>query len=384
MTADKDAVIAALYAAAMGLGEWAGALNSLAELTDTQCITIDTYDLVRQVVTVLASNIAPHQAVEDINRKLGRNKPLIEKALSSLHTGAVYRASELVDKKLFFASDLCRLVYQSRGLKHVMSVFLDVSPQHSSQYTMMKPKNAPDYSDREVAVFEQLKPHLIQSWRGLKHLTTTQSNLHALTELWDHFAHAVFVIDGKRRIHFVNRVGEHLLRDGKWVSAAGGFFRIVAVEVNQVLGMALNALSSGRRQIVSLPHSDRLVTLYQLRPNRIALLVTDAAQSQGWVRGLQIVFQLTPTEAELVTALVQGINLRDYADAHGIVYETARSHLKHAMHKNGWHRQSEMVSQVLQRLLPSDLFNPGFRRKNRRSIDLTHLGDAFFPEDGHT
>ena len=61
---EKDDVIAALYSAAMGREEWPAALDKLAELTATRCVTIDTYDLSARVGTVLASNIAPHQAVE--------------------------------------------------------------------------------------------------------------------------------------------------------------------------------------------------------------------------------------------------------------------------------------------------------------------------------
>ena len=354
---EKDDVIAALYSAAMGREEWPAALDKLAELTATRCVTIDTYDLSARVGTVLASNIAPHQAVEDYNREFGRNNPLIEDSLPHLYSGAVFRASQLIDNRLFLGSDLYNLVYRSLGLKHVMSVFLDVSPACTTQYTVIKPVDAPDFTDRELAVFEELKPHLIQSWHGFRHLNATQRHLRTLTELWDCFSHAVFVFDRHRRIHFANRAAERLLRESNWMTSTEGRFRLLGAEANQALGLAIAELSEGRRQIVSIPQCTGLLTLYRIGSDRVALLVTDTAQSLGWVRGLQVAFHLTPTEAGLVTALVRGTDLRHYADTHGIKYETARSHLKHAMQKNGWHRQSEMVSTILQRLLPTDLFD---------------------------
>jgi DNA-binding CsgD family transcriptional regulator len=354
---DRDTVIAELYAAATGMKEWPTALDSLADLTGTRCITIDTYDLVTHVGTVLTSNIAPHPIVEDYNREFGRNNPLIEVSLLHLHSGAVFRASQLIDRRLIQDSDLFNLAYRPLGLKHVMSVFLDVTPFETTQYTVIKPDDAPDFSDHELSVFENLKPHLIQSWKSYTHLHATQMSLHTLTELWDCFKHAVFVLDGRRKVHFANRAAEDLLSNNIWACCKTGHIRLVNAQAHQALRQALVKLRNGRFQSISLPQADGLITLFRLEADRIVLLVTDSAQSRGWLQGLQIAYHLTRNEAELVAALVQGDNLRHYAEGHCIHYETARSHLKHAMQKNGWRRQSEMVTAILQRLLPTDLFD---------------------------
>ena len=68
---------------------------------------------------------------------------------------------------------------------------------------------------------------------------------------------------------------------------------------------------------------------------------------------LQQCYQMTATEADVVQAIVQGLSLRNYSDRHKMSYETARTHLKSAMKKNGWRRQGQMISEVLHDLLPA-------------------------------
>ena len=358
---DKDAVIAAIYSAAMGVGEWSDALAALAELTETRCITIDRYDRLQRAGSVLASNIAPHQASEDYNREFGRNYPLIELSLSHLHPSAVYRTAQRVDNHDLLQSDLYNLVYRALGLKHVMSVFLEVSARSTTQYTVIRPEGAPDFSDREIAIFRELQPHLVQAWRGYCHLDEIRSRLHALTDLWDRFEHAVFVIDPERRLQFANRAAESMLRASAQLMASDG--RLVLVDALED-GALQRALSDPRRAVQSLTLDPRgaepnySVTFFRFSMNRIALLVTDpCGPSSDFAIHLQTAFQLTTTEASLVDALISGISLRDFADTQGISYETARSHLKQAMHKNGWHRQGELIAAVLKHLLPIGTFS---------------------------
>jgi DNA-binding CsgD family transcriptional regulator len=62
-------------------------------------------------------------------------------------------------------------------------------------------------------------------------------------------------------------------------------------------------------------------------------------------------YRLTPAEARLVTALVAGTRLQDYAEQAGISIETARNQLKMIFNKTGHHRQSELIRDVLENLL---------------------------------
>lgn len=101
-----------------------------------------------------------------------------------------------------------------------------------------------------------------------------------------------------------------------------------------------------------------MATLFRLTDNRIALVLTSPTPpDHRFTAALKQCYQMTVTEAELVNSMLTGQSLRDYADRHEITYETARTHLKNAMRKNGWRRQGEMMAAILGRMLPVVGFN---------------------------
>ncbi|MBN9087895.1 MAG: helix-turn-helix transcriptional regulator [Reyranella sp.] len=58
-------------------------------------------------------------------------------------------------------------------------------------------------------------------------------------------------------------------------------------------------------------------------------------------------FGLSPAESRIATLVAGGLSPRQAADELGIVYETARAHLKAVFDKTGTHRQSELVALLL-------------------------------------
>ena len=60
---------------------------------------------------------------------------------------------------------------------------------------------------------------------------------------------------------------------------------------------------------------------------------------------------LTDTEARLALALAQGLSLKDFAQAQGCSWHTARTHTKNLLHKTGLHRQHD-VALLARGLLP--------------------------------
>jgi DNA-binding CsgD family transcriptional regulator len=361
--ADHDRLLAALYGAALGTRSWTEALELLSVLTSTRCITLDTYDLEQHAGTVLACNIEPHQAVEEYNQRYGRHNRLIEDSLPHIYPGAVYNASQLIPDKVFLKTDLYNLVYRTLGLKHVMSVFLECTHRSTAQFTVIKPDDAPDFSAAELAVFHDLKPHLEQAWLGHRHLAQTRKQLQTLSELWDCFEHAVVVVDAHQRIHFANSAGEALLRDGRWLVSHAGFLRMSDLTQAEILQRAIAQVARGQREIHCLTPATAtgaagmIATLFQVSSDRIALVITDPSRSaQDFRDGLASVFGLTGMEANLVNDLIHGRSVREYAADRDVSYETARTHLKNAMQKNGWRRQGEMIAAVLKRLLPLGSF----------------------------
>lgn len=58
------------------------------------------------------------------------------------------------------------------------------------------------------------------------------------------------------------------------------------------------------------------------------------------------VLGLSPAEARLAAAVGQGATLREFSEARGFSYETARTHMRAIFAKLGIGRQSELVALV--------------------------------------
>ena len=364
MEAEREHVVRALYGAAMGNQSWAIALDRLCAFTDARCSTLDTYDLDAKAGQVLASNLAPHPAFEEYNRTHGQRNILIETAYRQVRAGHAFRASRFVRMRDFEKTDLYNTVYRALGIRHVAGFALDVAPDGLAQFSLIKPSDGGDFSETEMRRLREIGPHLQQAWAGYSHLAKLESSLATLVELWNRFDHAVMVLDARLKLKFANRAAEALLADGCAWRSRSGFLQNANGICQAKLRQSVQRVLAGQQTLCNLARpggqpSGHLATLYRIADDRIALILTDPARSNSDYRaGLQRCFGLTPAEAGLVNAVISGQTLRQFADSRQIRYETARAHLKNAMRKNGWCRQTQMISEVLKTLLPQGLFGP--------------------------
>ena len=89
-------------------------------------------------------------------------------------------------------------------------------------------------------------------------------------------------------------------------------------------------------------------TAMQCRQPAVAVLVSDPeVKPQPASELLAQLYGLTTREAELVTLLLDGLDLRDAAERLALSMNTVRTHLREVFHKTGTHRQSELVALVL-------------------------------------
>lgn len=361
---ERENVVRALYGAAMGAGSWSEAMGRLAHYTGSRLVSLDSYDMVRSVGSVYACNIPPdHPVMVEYAEINGTSHELIERAFPHQSRGAIMKASDIYPTRKLHETEIYHSFFKPLGMKHVAGITLELGENSITEYSFIKPHDAPEFSDREMRVLQDLQPDLTQIWRGYRHLMSVQQQLNTLQSLWDHFEHAVVVIDNRRRILFANRAAESMLRAGTPLQSRSGRLNGGIPSIQARLKTAIKALVENEHEIFSLtpevgtnPHST-LATLFRVSDDRLALVITDPVRSHhDFTTALQQCYQMTATEADLVNSMLTGQSLRGYADKHEITYETARTHLKNAMKKNGWRRQGEMLSSVLTTLKTSSAF----------------------------
>lgn len=133
----------------------------------------------------------------------------------------------------------------------------------------------------------------------------------------------------------------------------GRKLRDAVVALNQTDGSALQPEASCLiRRVDRRPLAMRLSRLEgSLRdPFRLAVVmaIISDPDSQPPVREelLRSMFQLTPAEIRIASALMSGRGLQELAEEFGITYETARTHMKNILHKTGVNRQSELIALI--------------------------------------
>lgn len=222
-TQARDEVVQWLYAAAMGTGPWAAALARLAEYTGTCFVSLDSYCMSSSAGRVHASTVSPdHPALVQYAEHNGTGHELIERAFPYQIQGAVVRASDLIPDHNFFGSNIYHNLFRPLRMKHVVGLTLELSADTISQFSLIKPRDAADFSEQEINRIRDLQPDLTQIWYGYRHLESVRERLDTLQSLWDCFEHAVIVINDDHRIHFANRAAEELLRSRQWVVSDHG------------------------------------------------------------------------------------------------------------------------------------------------------------------
>jgi DNA-binding CsgD family transcriptional regulator len=85
----------------------------------------------------------------------------------------------------------------------------------------------------------------------------------------------------------------------------------------------------------------------------VALIVFDSGLDRAYTwEALRTLYGLTPKEAAMVNALLQGQSLEDYCAASFVTSNTARTHLKSVYRKTGTNRQAELVRLFASMFMP--------------------------------
>lgn len=179
------------------------------------------------------------------------------------------------------------------------------------------------------------------------------------------------VCDGQGRIESANAAAERLLREGDGMYSVAGrvharfpgserrLQRAMAEAAETARGQRaggagmLAVRRDGRPPLGALavpaPGNRSVPILAQLSCGPAVLLVLSDPELRPELpsAALERVFGLTPAEADMARALARGKSVTEYADAHRLSIETARTRVKAVLQKTGVHRQADLVRLVL-------------------------------------
>jgi DNA-binding CsgD family transcriptional regulator len=177
----------------------------------------------------------------------------------------------------------------------------------------------------------------------------------------------ILLVAADCRILFASAVVEAIMRRGDGLARQNGHLRALTLEASEQLEGHIRAAASTAPRpgeeagaIVILPRERGLpmpLLIFPLRGGEAGpepgdpaavLFVSDPETSFGInERNIAHVYGLTPAEARLLNALLEGRRLSDYAKETGITLNTAKTYLRQLFDKTGSARQADLLRLIL-------------------------------------
>jgi DNA-binding CsgD family transcriptional regulator len=301
---------------------------------------------------------AEHYA--SVNVWVQRSEPLLQPSLV-LASDNLIQDSELV--KTEFYNDYLR----PQGIFYGLGGTVTQEDSLRSFVTSVRSKPSGVFEATDQSLLRDLMPHLQTAVRLRREIAGLETQLSCLSKTLDNVPQGLLVADPSGRILFMNRRAETTLRakDGLWVASDG--IRAHRTEdtarLRELLARAAdtstgNGTHAGGALSISRPGQRRslkiMIAPLPSSPNRgqhgpAALLLISAPEQSTPTDAtlLQKLLDLTPMEARLTAAIVEGRTVKEFAEEAGISMNTARTHLKSVFAKTGVSRQAALVQFVL-------------------------------------
>ncbi|GAA0844164.1 hypothetical protein GCM10009113_15140 [Marinobacter szutsaonensis] len=218
------------------------------------------------------------------------------------------------------------------------------------------------YTDDELLQMNLLAPHIENAVALHLKLYETRSDNENLAMALNHVKKALIVFNALGNIAQANDAALALIENSRSLSITGSE-RLQSAD-RRITRMLQDAITT------CIVHSHKGIlspqTVFTSRGHeRIAVcltpLIADSAENNGVLaelfcfdssmepdqERLQTLFQCTPAEAAVAADLAQGLSASDVAERKQISIHTARQHIKSLLAKNGYRKQTELVSMLV-------------------------------------
>jgi len=235
-------------------------------------------------------------------------------------------------------------------------------PNQNRIFTLLLHRHAGDTRDldtSEEAYLAALLPHLKQTATLSASQARSQQAGEASLAAADRLRTAVIVCENGLDIAWHNEAASALLQQTGPLRIAANQLRAHraadAQWLNETAAALLTGAEAGRTRAFAGPNGERMHlhaarlpepegALWDMLPPRLAFFLTKPEDGADFESDLvRELFELTPAEARLASAIATGASLAEFAIARGISLGTARFQLKQVLAKTETSRQAELV-----------------------------------------
>ncbi|QQX87601.1 helix-turn-helix transcriptional regulator [Cupriavidus necator] len=248
------------------------------------------------------------------------------------------------------------------GLRYLMGTRLPRPGGSETLLGLLRNKGRKPYTDADRTAAASLIPHLhraINLWQDAKVLHRDAA---LGTELMEQLGLALFALDKEGRVVFSNTAGEALLSAGTALRLRHGRLAAPHAPDNDALLAAILRVARSRRgESLALRNAtgathDLFMSIAGIPGQTLTTFGSASVLVTARTRGnappvtaqqLHQAFGLTPAEAAVAEALIEGTSPEDYADTKGVSPHTVRYQVRAVLAKTNSRSQVKAVSTML-------------------------------------
>jgi Bacterial regulatory proteins, luxR family len=243
--------------------------------------------------------------------------------------------------------------------------------------SFLQDRNQESFDDSDIARLERLTPHLTRALQIRRLFLQSEARGKALESVIDRNETGMVGLRGDGPALFVNRAARAVAaaRDGLGLDRQGRLVAADRAAATRLVALQADVTRGGAGGLVRIPrpsgHTPYVVLVSPLPsgddlfPNSrggVLFAIHDPAhRATSTERRIAQLLHIPFGAAKVLQAILEGIDLKDYADRAGISMNTVRFHLKNAFAGTDTHSQAELVRVALSAL---NALEPHFADRN--------------------
>ena len=285
--------------------------------------------------------------------------------------GEIISDAEFLSDRFFENTAIYNDLLKQADVRYSVASMFPVDDEAMGATALLRPKSMGGFGTHHVEYLGHMLPHIARVLKMQERMRQLERHADDLVAALDRLPTAALIVSEKLGVVCANGRGERLLQGDDSLRSRGG--KLVAdrpSDTNQIQAALRESirLADGMHSEVATPPKVVEVTrvgkpplrllFAPLRPRyrvrrrarraRVLVLVYDPArQLQLDAELVERIHGLTYTEAQVATALAEGLSLAEIAQMRRCAEETVRSHIKRIFKKTGTNRQGELVKLVL-------------------------------------
>jgi DNA-binding CsgD family transcriptional regulator len=285
---------------------------------------------------------------------------------NKLTSSRVVYGEDLVEESVFGRSEIYNDWARPIGIRHLQGMYCVHGNAFAALGVHRSPQTGP-FADRNTRRWDLLLSHFDRALLISSRVASIECERRASLATLSGLAVGILILSETGKIHYANVVAERLLQAGEGITVTQGRLRAQDSRLNPaldrriaeaVLTSAGRGVASGGAILLERPHGAPLSLVISplptsetdlgiAEPAALVLINDPDAAIKTPATILARLYRLTPAEAHLLAALVDGETLARYAECQGVKLDTVKFHLKQIFQKTGFSRQADLVRAIV-------------------------------------